>query len=330
MSKHKLTVLVTGASGFIGRHLCQELVKQGYFVIGVYRRNNSAEQATLNGIKPFLIDQIDSATDWSDILPECNVIIHLAARVHQMRDTVSEPLEAFRKVNTQGTINLARQAAKHGVKQFIFLSSIGVNGSATPIDQPFTETDTPRPYTTPYTQSKWEAECQLNELAANSTLAVCHIRPPLVYGIGNPGNLLRLFKLVNSGLPLPFQSVHNKKHFIGIDNLVSALTKTVNNEKADNKTFVVADDDSVSLPDLLRLIAKGLGKKERLFPFPVSLLLLLTKIIGKQKPLKQLTDSLVIDNSSFKQKLNWQPVRPTDDGLIEAARSFKNNNLLKK
>jgi len=321
---NKPTVMVTGASGFIGRCLCQQLVKQGHPVIGVYRNSNPPKISELNGIKPLLIDNIDDSTNWSEIPSDCDVIIHLAARVHQMNDTVANPLEAFRKVNTYGTLKLAQHAEQLGVKQFIFLSSIGVNGAATTIEKPFTENDVPRPYT-PYTQSKWEAESELNKLASVSNIVVTHIRPPLVYGPGNPGNLLRLFKLVDTGLPLPFRTVKNKKSFVGIDNLVSALIKAIDHKNARNETFVVADDQSVSLPHLLRIIAQGLDVPSRLIPFPVPLLLFLTRMIGKQGPLKQLTDSLVIDNRKIKEQLEWQPIRDTDDGLIEAARAYAND-----
>lgn len=320
----KPTVLVTGASGFVGKALCAQLVAQGYPTIGVYRKSNPPEDTDSSGVEAFLIDQLDDQTDWSEVLSQCDIVIHLAARVHQMNDTATDPLADFRRVNTAGTLNLADQAAKHDVRQFIFLSSIGVNGSSTPIDRPFTEEDTPKPYT-PYTVSKHEAEIGLQELSDKSSLSTTIIRPPLVYGPNNPGNLLRLFKLVDSGLPLPFSSVKNKKSFIGIDNLVSSLIATIGHEKAMNQSFLVTDEQQISLPELLKIIAKGLDKKSLLLPFPMAPLYFMTGIIGKEGPLRQLTDSLVIDNSKIKQELGWNAVRDVDDGLLEAAKHYKEN-----
>ncbi|MDQ1253894.1 MAG: UDP-N-acetyl-alpha-D-quinovosamine dehydrogenase, partial [Euryarchaeota archaeon] len=218
-------ILVTGATGFVGKALCKRIASNGWHVRGVVR---SAEQAAnlSAGVEVVQMESIGADTDWSDALAGVDAVVHLAARVHVMQDNATDPLSAFRQVNVAGTERLARMAAKAGVRRFIFLSSIGVNGNITH-DQPFIEEDKPRPYS-PYTLSKFEAEQVLRRIASETGMEVVIIRAPLVYGPKNPGNILQLLHVIAKGWPLPFASIKNLRSFIFIGNLVDAIITCIN------------------------------------------------------------------------------------------------------
>lgn len=305
-----MKVLVTGASGFIGKALCEHLIKQGVSVVAAYRNSSLQQQ---DGVKVVYVGNIGGDTDWSEALSGCDFVIHLAARVHVMSKEASDPVNVYRTTNTLGTINLARQALDAGVKRMIFLSSIGVNGD-TSGQSMFNEGDIPQPWN-PYAKSKWAAEQKLKEIAGATQLEVVIIRPPIVYGPGNPGNLLRLLRLVDRRVPFPFGCVKNCRSLIFLDNLIDAITLCVVHPQAANQTFLVSDGKDVSTPELVRVLAKGLGRPALLLPIPVWLLHLAATLLGKRVDAKRLLGSLIIDSSKIRNELDWAPPYTFSEGL---------------
>jgi len=272
------------------------------------------------GVEVVQIESIGAATDWSDALTGVDTVVHLAARVHVMNDISSDPLSAFRQVNVAGTERLARMAAQAGVRRFIYISSVKVNGEG--CEKPFTERDIPVPED-PYGVSKWEAEQALQKISAETGLEVVIIRPPLVYGPGVKANFLSLFKIVVRGIPLPLSSIENLRSFIYIGNLVDAIIKCVEHPDAVNKTFLVSDGQDVSTPDLIRRTAKALELPARLFPVPVSFMRLAGKLSGKGGVVNRLMGSLIVDSTKIRRDLGWKPPFTLEEGLAETARWFK-------
>ncbi len=251
--------------------------------------------------------------DWTQPLQNIDVVVHCAARAHVMRDPSANPLSDFRKINTEGTLNLARQAQAAGVKRFIFLSSLGVNGEST-TGAPFKADDTPHPHS-PYTQSKLEAETALMELTRGGPMSVVTIRPPLVYGPNAPGNFGSLMRAVNRRLPLPLGAVANKRSFVFLDNLVDMIICCVHHPNAAHQTFLVSDDEDLSTTQLLRKIGDALGKPTLLLPLPTFMLHAAAKCLGKGKVAQQLLGSLQVDIEKTKAMLNWKPPVSVDDAL---------------
>lgn len=247
-------------------------------------------------------------------------IIHLAAHVHIMREASGDPFTVFRKVNAGGTSLLVRMAADAGVKRFIFLSTVKVNGEITG-DNPFTEDHTPHPQD-PYAISKWEAEQALHNISDATGLEIVILRPPLVYGQGVKANFLRLLDMVNKNIPLPLSLVNNKRSMIYIGNLVDAIIKCVEHPDAANQTFLVSDGLDVSTPDLIRMIACAMGKKARLFPCPVSLLKMMGKVAGKSAEIERLVNSLQIDSTKIRKILNWTPTFTMAEGILETVKRY--------
>lgn len=307
-------VLVTGATGFVGRALCQRLLESGFKVRAALRH---AERANGLGpaVEPCVVGEIGAHTLWKDALREVAVVVHLAsgaaARGVSLRDR-------YREVNVAGTQSLAAAAATSGVRRLVFMSTIKVNGEQTPEHRPFTELDTPRPEDA-YAQSKWEAEIRLQEQFSTSGLSVTILRPPIVYGPGVKGNLLVLMKALHRGIPLPFASVHNSRSLICIDNLIDATLVCMNSPVAAGKTYLVSDGEDLSTPDLIRALAAGLGVPERLFPCPVALLKFAASLIGKGGEIARLTGSLRVDNSRIRDELGWKPRVFPAAGLAQMA-----------
>ncbi|CAN0591406.1 unnamed protein product, partial [Ectocarpus sp. 12 AP-2014] len=241
-------------------------------------------------------------------------IVHCAARAHIMQDEVADPLAEYRKVNLEGTLNLARHAAEAGVKRFVFISSIKVNGEQTPLDRPFTEDDTPAPED-PYGVSKFEAERELQQLAADSALELVIIRPPLVYGSGVKGNFASMVQLIKKGLPMPLGAVHNKRSLVGLDNLVDLIVKCIDHPAAANEVFLAGDGNDLSTTDLLRGVARAMGKPARLIPVPAALLMFAASVLGKKTMAQRLLGSLQVDISKARQVLGWQPPVTVEEGL---------------
>ena len=311
-------LLITGGTGFIGKAICENLKSYNYLVNITSRNNHLKKQ---NGLIFHNIGEIDQNTKWIDVLDGVNCVIHCAAKTHLLKDLKKNSLFAFRKVNVEGTINLAKQAAACGVKRLIFLSSIKVNGEKTVESSMFKHNDISKPEDA-YGISKWEAERGLWEISKQTGLEVVIIRAPLVYGRGVKGNLKRLIKLIKSGTPLPFSLVKNKRSLIGIDNLVDIITRCIDHPNAAGKTFLVCDGEDLSTPDLLHFIASAMGRSARMFPLPISLLKLFGFVLRRQSDVDRLIGSLQIDNSFTKEILNWNPPVDVEEGIRKMV-SFK-------
>jgi nucleoside-diphosphate-sugar epimerase len=296
--------LVTGATGFIGRALVQELIRKKFNVsIAIRQRTNLFNDQ----VKQFIFDDFSKNPDLSSCLKDIDCLIHLASKVHEVgRDNVSD-LDSYKKINTDFTLNLGKQAISAGVKKFIFLSSIGVNGYQS--EKPFLESDIPNPQG-PYAISKYEAELGLLDLASNNNLEVVIIRPPLVYGDNAPGNFGRLTKWARAkfSIPLPLGAVNNLRSFIALENLLSFIITCSRHPNAANQVFLVSDDEDFSTTQLLKKVAKAFNKKPWLLPIPVSYMIFLAKLLGKEADAERLFSSLTIDNSRAKHLLGWRPV----------------------
>jgi nucleoside-diphosphate-sugar epimerase len=261
--------------------------------------------------------QIGDVSEYKTIngaMARVNVVISCAARAHVMNDEAGDPLTAYRNVNTAGTLKLARQAATEGVKRFIYISSVKVNGKSTTDSHRFTTHDTPSPEDA-YGVSKHEAEQELKALAAETGMEVVIIRPPLVYGPGVKGNFASMIKLVEKGLPLPLGAIHNKRSMVALDNLVDLIITCIDHPAAANQTFLVSDGHDVSTTELLRGVARAMGKPSRLIPVPAPLLQWGAALIGKQDMARRLLGSLQVDISHTQECLNWNPPLTVEQGL---------------
>jgi nucleoside-diphosphate-sugar epimerase len=315
-------ILVVGANGFIGRQLCAELVRRQYPVKGSVRGTTAGEALSYPVVR---IADIGPETDWSEALQGIDVVIHLAARVHVMRDDTNDPLSEFRRVNTAGTEHLARCAADAGVRRLVFISSIGVNGSETIKGSPFLETCKPVPHSS-YALSKWEAEQCLLEVSGKTGLEVVILRPPLVYGGDAPGNFEQMLKVLAKCVPLPLASASNLRSFIYVGNLVDALIACATHPAAAGKTYLVCDGEDISTPDLLRQLGDAMGFPVRLLPCPQFLLKLAGRLIGKSEQIDRLLSSLQVDSNKIRRELNWQPPFTLRQGLQSAADIYRNRN----
>lgn len=313
------SILVTGATGFVGRLLCSRLLSEGWNVRGTILATESPS-ALVASIEPVLIEPLGPDTPWGHALAGVDTVIHLAARVHIMDDPASDPLTEFRTVNGEGTAQLAREAAKAGVKRLVFISSIKVNGEET--TTPYT-TNSPPQASDPYGISKWEAELALRHIEAETGLEVVVVRPTLVYGPGVKANFFNMMKVVQRGIPLPLASVTNRRSLIYVGNLVDSLTTCAKHPAAAGKTYLVSDGEDISTPELIRRTARALGVPSRIFPFPLSLLNLAGAVTGKRAAINRLLGSLTVDSSSIRRELEWKPPFSMDEGLAETAAWFK-------
>lgn len=305
--------MITGATGFVGKHLVQMLHKKKHYSIRVAVRPPIT--ALFDSKIPIhLISDISGNTDWSEALEGCNVVIHTAARVHVMKESVSDPLQAFRRVNVEGTLNLAKQAVRQGVKRFIFISTIKVNGELTPKDLPFKSDDFPKPED-PYAVSKYEAEQGLLKIAKETALEVVIIRPPLVYGAGVKGNFQRMVKLLSMGIPLPLGRLNNKRSFISVYNLASLIELCVDHPDAVNQIFLASDGRDLSTTELLSKLSQVMGKKNWLIPVPYRLLELSATLCGKHEIFQRLGGSLQVDFRKTVDLLGWRPEFGLDESL---------------
>ena len=306
-------ILVTGANGFVGLNIYKHLIKLNYSVKGIIR---NLDNTLINCDSKYIsVGNIDAETNWDNALEGIDCIIHCAGKAHAMNKEVE--LDIYRKVNRDGTKHLAEQAVKAKIKRFIFLSSVKVNGESTGnSDGPkiFTNDDMPNPQDN-YAISKFEAEKALWEVASKTGLEVVVIRLPLVYGHGAKGNLARLIKIIYSKIPLPLGGIQNKRSLIGIDNLVDILARFIEHPNAAGKTFLVSDGEDLSTPELIRLLASTMGQSAKLFTVPTFLLKFLGFVIGKQKEIDRLTDSLQIDSSHVREILNWTPPVSVEEGI---------------
>lgn len=309
-------ILVTGSTGFLGSALLKRLVADapsGGVVAAVRRGGLSRAQ----GIYPIEVGDLTPFSDWSTALRRVTHVVHCAARVHVMHETVAEPLMSFRYVNVEGTLNLARQAASAGVRRFIFISSVKVNGESTSNGKAFTEADLPKPEDA-YGQSKHEAEQGLRLIAAKSGMEVTIIRPPLVYGPGVKANFALLMRAVQAGWPLPLGAVQNQRSLVALNNLVDFIISCITHTKAANETFLVSDGQDLSTPQLVRGMAQAAGVSERLLPIPVWALQFGASLAGKGDAIQRLCGNLQIDITKARGLIGWEPPISVEEGLMRA------------
>jgi nucleoside-diphosphate-sugar epimerase len=259
--------------------------------------------------------------DWAPIVAGCASVVHTAARVHVMNESASDPLAEFRRVNVGGTLALARHAEKAGVRRFVFVSSIKVNGEETLPGHPYTSHDAPAPQD-PYGVSKLEAEAALQDLAATTSMEVVCIRPVLVYGPGVKANFLAMMRAVARGLPLPFGAVDNKRSLVGLDNLVDLLAVCLGHPAAANKTFLASDDEDLSTTELLDRTGAALGRPARLVAVPAWVLEVGSAMVGKRQVVRRLLGSLQVDIGDTRRTLGWTPPFAVDHQLQSTADWF--------
>ena len=327
-----MNILLTGATGFVGNSLLLRLKNgdKNYNLSVVLRKLIAISPDMANRL---LVDSLSNTTKWGTLLKGANVVIHCAARVHVMQDNSTDPLNEYRLVNVAGTLNLARQAAESGVKRFIFLSSIKVNGEQTDAGQAFTVDGATSP-SDPYGISKLEAEQGLREIAATTGMELVIIRPPLVYGPGVKANFEKMVQWLSKGVPLPLANIQNKRSMVAIDNLVDLIVTCIDHPAAANQTFMVSDGDDLSTSDLLRRMAAALepytGKDARLFYVPPALLTIGAKLVGKPDMAQRLCASLQVDISKTRKILGWKPPISVDEGLRRVAVGFAHTHDLSK
>ncbi|SEG57113.1 UDP-glucose 4-epimerase family protein [Marinobacterium lutimaris] len=313
--KERLHVLVTGASGFLGQALLQQLVGHSEFQVQAVQRSAQRNDAVPLHIVPVhIVGDFGAAPDFSGTLCGQQVVIHTAARAQIMNDQLADPLAEYRRVNVDGTLNLARQAAWAGVKRFIFISSIKVNGEQTSQVKPFTAEDLPSPQD-PYGQSKLEAEQGLQQLAAETGMELVIIRPPLVYGPGVKGNFASLIRLVRKGRPLPLGAIHNQRSLVALDNLVDLIITCIDHPAAANQIFLAGDGEDLSTTDLLRRLSRAMSRQLWILPVPAFLLRLGAALLGKQAMADRLLGSLRVDISKARELLGWEPPITVEEGL---------------
>jgi len=306
-----MKVLVTGALGFVGKNLKAHLDAYGYNTIGL-------DKAALKGEVYKNIFRADILrSDLTNFLSDIEIVVHLAARVHIMHETSSDPLKEYRMINVDGTIRLADAAIKAGVKRFIYLSSAKVNGETSPPNKPFKEGDQLSP-SDAYSLSKCEAERCLMSLAKGSNMDVVIIRSPLVYGPGVKANFAELIKWIERGLPVPLgRVISNKRSFVSINNLVDFIRICLNHQKARNEIFFVSDGEDVSTAELVKRLAKAMQKRAKLVPVPISVLKFGAIIVNKKQYISRLLDSLQVDITKAKSILGWKPPQTLDEGLLQ-------------
>lgn len=330
-----MKILITGATGFVGSALLRQMMavdsgsslasglvfRPSFDIVAGVRQPSQRLPAS---IEQRAVGDLSSGTNWSEALRGTHAVVHCAARVHVMQDTAEDPLSAFRAVNVEGTLNLARQAAAAGVGRFVFVSSIKVNGEATAIGRPFRVDDAPAPQDA-YGISKHEAEAGLRQLAIDSGMEVTIVRPPLVYGRGVGANFRAMMGVVARRLPLPLGRIeHNRRSMVALGNLVDLLVTCISHPAAANRTFLVSDDEDLSTSQLLRRLGQAMGRPARLLPVPVSWLELGAAVLGRRSVAQRLCGSLQVDISDTKQRLGWVPPLSVEEGLKRATEGYLN------
>jgi len=312
-----MKALVTGATGFVGTAMCAKLAASGYGVIPAVRGNTGLPQEVAVG-------NLDASTDWRSALTGCDAVVHLAARVHVMEDAAQNSLALYRATNADATLNLARQAAQAGVKRFVFISTIKVNGEGR--DAPYRETDEPVPEDA-YAISKWEAEQGLADIAQQTGLEVVILRPPLVYGPGVGANFLRLIQTVERGWPLPLGAIRNRRSLLYLGNFTDAIRRCIEHPAAAGQTFLLDDGQAVSTPQLIRAVADALHRPAHLLTVPVGLLRLAGWVTGKSAAVLRLTDSLHVDGQAIRKRLGWVPPYSMQAGLATTVAAFVHDRV---
>jgi len=307
------TVVVTGAGGFIGLPFTERLLLAGAEVRATVRRDSAAlgGLAGRGRLRQVVVGDIGAATDWSDALAGAEAVVHLAARVHVMSPSQRDPLERYAEINRDATLRLAEAAARAGVKRLVFVSSAKAeDGSGDP-----------------YSRSKADAERLLRDASGGLGLECVIVRPPLVYGPGVRANFLRLMRLVDSGVPLPFGGIDNRRSFVFVGNLADALHACIDHPRAAGQTFAVSDGEDVSTPELVRRIARALDRPVRLFPIPIPLLALAGRLTGQAQAVSRLTGSLTVDASAIRSTLGWRPPFSMEQGLARTAAWYRGREV---
>lgn len=314
-------ILLTGSTGFVGLAITGQLKNSDCQLYSVVRyiKDDSPQNAIEVG-------DINGSTDYRNALSKVDVVIHVAGRAHIMRDESCDPLVEYRKVNVEGTENLARQAACAGVKRFVFISSVKVSGESTTTKSAYTDLMQPAPEDA-YGQSKYEAEEVLKQVAADTGMEVVIIRPPLVYGAGVKANFLSLLKLSSLAVPLPFGAVHNKRSMIYVENLVDFIIRSIDHPNAANQTFLVSDSEDLSLKSLVTYIRKSMGRSACLLPVPVGLFKLVGVLTGKSGVVDRLVGDLQVDSSKANELLEWTPPYSVEQGIAETVSDFNNRKV---
>ena len=307
-----MKVLVTGANGFVGRALCPYLAELGYAVVPVVRRQSCIADEVI----------VHCTESWKAALKGCDSVIHLAARAHVMQDQERDPLQAFRANNLDTTIELAKRASEAGVRRFVFMSTIKVNGEETAPGCSFSHDDPVDPKD-PYAISKREAEQMLWQISPKTGMEVVVIRPPLVYGPGVKGNFMRLMQAIDKRRPLPLGGIQNQRSLIYLGNLVDVIRQCVTHPNAAGKTFLVSDGDDVSTPELVCRIAAALGRRPFLLPVPVSWMRHAGRVLGKQAAVDRLLGSLYVDIAPLREELGWTPPYTMQEGLEATAQWYR-------
>jgi nucleoside-diphosphate-sugar epimerase len=309
-----LKILVTGATGFVGRALLPRLVEEGCQVRAALR---APSQALPAGVEAMQVGEIGPRTDWREALAGVGAVVHLAARAHVLDEASPDAFALYRAVNALGALTLAEAAAAAGVRRFVFLSSVRAHGART-TGVPFTESS-PLAAEDPYGRSKAEAEVGLARVARGTGLEPVVLRPPLVYGAEARGNFARLIRLVGRGIPLPLGSVRNRRSLLYVGNLVDAIVQSLRHPAAAHETFLLSDGEDVSTPELVRRIARALGRPARLMPVPPALLRFGGALAGRRDDVARLLDDLVVDSARIRARLGWTPPYTLDQGLAETA-----------
>jgi len=307
---------VTGASGFVGNAICARLVVQGMDVIRSVRQ---LPPQPLPGVDYRVVGDLDANTDWRDVLTVVDAIIHCAARVHVMRETAADPLVAFRAANVAGTEQLARQAAAAGVRRFVFLSSVKVNGEGSSVA--YRETDPPAPQDA-YGISKYEAECGLREIAVETGMEVVMVRSPLIYGPGVKANFQALMRALVRGIPLPLGAIRNRRSLVALDNVVDLIVTCIEHPAAANETFLVSDGEDLSTTELIRRLARAIGYPARLIPMPTTVLMAGATLLGKREVARRLCGTLQVNITKARKVLGWTPPVSVDEGLRRTAKHY--------
>jgi UDP-4-keto-D-QuiNAc 4-reductase len=319
-----MKLLVTGANGFVGsaaaRHLARrhEVLAQARTREQAYLLSNSEllEQQIL-GLQADLIN----ISGFTDALQGCHAVLHCAARVHQVREMAADPLAAYRQVNSDATLALARAAAQAGVERFVFLSSVKVHGEFSPTGKPFKHDDVLQPID-PYGLSKYEAERGLKDIAAQTGMQVVIVRPPLVYGPGVKANFLSMMLWLQRGVPLPLGAINNQRSLVGLGNLVDLLEQCLTHPAAANQTFLASDGHDVSTTELLQAMATALHTQPRLLPVPQLWLEGSLNLLGRSGMAQRLCGNLAVDISHTLKTLGWTPPQSLEQGLQSTATHF--------
>ncbi len=308
-------VLLTGASGFVGRAVLGRLVHADRpLTLAVRSAERSSSDET---VREFVVGDMTAHTDWRGALENVDVVVHAAARAHVMREDTADPLKAFLSTNTDAALALARQAASAGIRRFVFVSSIKVHGERTRVDKPWRESDPFAPEG-PYAISKQRAERGLAALCSGSGMELVCIRPPLVYGPGARGNFLALTEAVRRGVVLPLGSIDNRRSLVGLDNLADLIMTCIDHPAAAGHSFFASDGEDLSTPDLVRRLAISMNRPARLLPCPLPLLQVFGTLLGRRDAVDRLCSSLRLDISLARDVLGWTPPVSVDEGLRRA------------